>query len=85
MLLVKLPVPEASVVLLLAVVGFAVVAQHTPLAVTAPPPSAVIFPPDTAVVEVTEVIAVVESVAGTTWLDVNETSLPYEVPILLVA
>ena len=51
-LLVKTPEPEPSVVLEPAVVGFCVVAQHTPRAVTEEPPSAVILPPLVAVVEV---------------------------------
>ena len=51
-LLVKTPEPEPSVVLEPAVVGFCVVAQHTPRAVTEEPPSDVILPPLVAVVEV---------------------------------
>ena len=51
-LLVKTPEPEPSVVLETAVVGFCVVAQHTPRAVTEEPPSDVILPPLMAVVEV---------------------------------
>ena len=47
-LLEKSPVPAASAVVLLAVVGIGVVLQHTPLAVTAAPPSEVMFPPDRA-------------------------------------
>ena len=66
-------------------VGVAVVAQQTPLAVTDPPPSAVIFPPEAAVVRVIEVTAVVVRVGITIWLVVNETSFPYAVPALLVA
>ena len=66
-------------------VGEAVVAQQTPRAVIVPPPSSVIFPPDDAEAEVTEVIAVVVSVASTIGLVVNETSLPYAVPATLVA
>ena len=59
-LLVKLPVPVPSDVLVLnAVVAPEVVLQQTPRAVTAEPPSVVIFPPETAVVELIEEIAVV--------------------------
>ena len=50
MLLVKTPVPEPSIVLLFAVVGFAVVLQQTPLAVTGEAPCKVTFPPPVAVV-----------------------------------
>jgi hypothetical protein len=81
----KTPVPVASDVLEPAIVGSAVVAQHTPLAVTDAPPSEVTFPPETAVVNVIEVIAVVVTVGAVTGLVVNETSLPYEVPMLFVA
>jgi len=84
-LLVKLPVPLSLVVLLLLVVGFAEVPQHTPLAVTVPPPSDVILPPETAVVEVTEVTAAVVKVATIIGLEVNDTSFPYPVPTLFVA
>ena len=54
--LVKIPVPEPSVVLLSDVVGELIVLQQTPLAVTGAPPSDVIFPPLMADVEVTAVI-----------------------------
>jgi hypothetical protein len=51
MALVKTPVSVPFIVVFKApITGFAVVAQQTPLAVTAPPPSAVIFPPEAAVV-----------------------------------
>lgn len=60
----KLPEPpEASAILELAVVGFAEVLQHTPLAVTGLPLSAVIFPPEVAVVCAIEVIAIVVNAA----------------------
>ena len=49
-LLVKLPVPVPSLVVLSAVVGLTLVDQHTPLAVTAAPPLSLTFPPKTAVV-----------------------------------
>ena len=53
MLLVKLPVPVPLTVLVVnAIVGLAVVLQHTPLAVMAAPPSEVMFPPLVAVVVV---------------------------------
>jgi hypothetical protein len=81
---VKIPVPVPSVVLELLIVGFAVVAQQTPLTVTAPPPSAVIFPPDVAVVVVIEVTVVVVSV-GRAVAVVKTTSFPYAVPALLTA
>jgi hypothetical protein len=84
-LLVKLPLPVPSVVKELVIVGVVVVAQQTPLAVTAPPPSADIFPPETAVVKVTEERAVVVRVASTIGVVVNVTSVPYAVPTLLVA
>ena len=64
-LLVKVPGPVPSVVFELVVVGFCVVAQHTPRAVTAEPPSDVIFPPLVAVVEVIAEGAVVVSVGAT--------------------
>jgi hypothetical protein len=44
--------------------GFAVVAQHTPRAVTDDPPWAVTLPPDEAEVVVIEVVAVVVTVGG---------------------
>jgi hypothetical protein len=84
-LLTKTPVPVPSVVFELRVVGLAVIAQQTPLAVTVPPPSAVIFPPETAVVRPIEVTAVVVRVATPTEVVTNETSLPYAVPAMLVA
>ena len=58
--LVKLPVPEPSVVLLSAVVGeLFVLLQQRPLAVTALPPSLVISPPEVAVVKAIDETAVV--------------------------
>ena len=51
-LLIKLPVPLPSVVLLLETVGLAEVLQQTPLAVTEEPPSEVTIPPPVAPVEV---------------------------------
>ena len=66
----------------LVVVGLAVVAQQTPLAVIAAPLSVVMFPPDVAVVVVMELAAVVVRLAIP-----NEKviSAPLEVPLLLVA
>ena len=52
-----MPVP--SVVLLFVMVGFWLVLQQTPRAVTAVPPSLVMLPPLLAVVDVTAVNAVV--------------------------
>jgi hypothetical protein len=72
-LLVKLPVPVPLVVLEFAIVGSAVVAQQTPLAVTAPPPSAVIFPPEVAVVIKTAEAAVVVRVGTATGVVVKVT------------
>ena len=77
MALVKTPVPVPSVVVFVApITGFAVVAQQTPLAVTAPPPSAVIFPPEAAVVNVIPVTAVVVRVEITIAVVANVTSAP---------
>ena len=56
-LLVKLPVPVPSDVLASAVVGLAVVDQHTPRAVTSDPPLLVTSPPEVAVVRVILVTA----------------------------
>ena len=82
----KVPVPVPSEVFVVsATVGFAVVAQQTPLAVMAPPPSAVIFPPETAVVKPIGLAAVVVRVASATAVVVNVTSLPYETSALLIA
>jgi hypothetical protein len=64
MALVKVPVPVPLVVKLLASVGLAVVAQHTPLAVTDEPPSEVTFPPELAEVCVMEVAVVVVTTAA---------------------
>ena len=65
MVLVNIPVPVPSVVLVdKAIVGFAAVLQQTPRAVTVDPPSAVMLPPLEAVVVVLDVIAVVVSVGN---------------------
>ena len=61
-LLVKLPVPVPSDVLVLnEIVGPEEVLQQTPRAVIVEPPSEVVTPPDTAVVEPIEAIAFVKS------------------------
>jgi hypothetical protein len=65
MALVNEPVPDPFVVLLLAVVGFAVVDQHTPRAVTALPPSKIAFPPPVPPVEPMPVIGVAVVTVGT--------------------
>ena len=60
MALVNVPMPVPFIVLVdKATVGFAVVLQQTPRAVTAAPPSLLILPPLAAVVDVMEVTAVV--------------------------
>ena len=58
-LLVKVPEPVPSVVLLFEIVGFVVVAQQTPFADIVEPPSLVTVPPLVAVVLVIAVMAVV--------------------------
>ena len=73
--LVKIPVPEPFVVWLPAMVGFAVVPQQTPRAVTAKPPSEVIFPPEVAEFIVIAVAAVVV-IAAVQRLVVKLRSLP---------
>ena len=72
--LVKAPVPVPSVVLLLAIVGFADVLQHTPRAVTAAPPSEEIFPPLAAAELAIDDIAVVVSTG--TVADIKLISFP---------
>lgn len=57
--LLKEPVPVPLDVLLLAVVGFCEVLQHTPLVVTDEPPSEITLPPDAAVVRVIMLTALV--------------------------
>ena len=76
MLLVKLPVPDPSLVLLPEMVGFEVVVQHTPRAVTLAPPSELMFPPLVAVVWVIELGEVVVS-DGTPELDVKVVKLTW--------
>jgi len=80
-LLVKLPVPVPSDVLVLnEIVGPEEVLQQTPRAVIVEPPSEVVTPPDTAVVEPIEAIAFVKSTGTvgvvTTAEEVNVTSFP---------
>jgi hypothetical protein len=83
--LTNVPVAVPSVVLKLFIVGFIVVAQQIPLAVTAPPPSEVMLPPDTADVWEIELIIVVVIVGTDTLAATNDISFPYEVPVLFVA
>ena len=61
-LLVKLPLPEPSLVLLFAVVGLCSVLQHMPRDVTGEPPFNEIFPPDIAVICVIPEIGTVDTV-----------------------
>jgi hypothetical protein len=75
-LLVKLPDPDPSEVLLSDMVGLAVKDQQTPLAVIDPPPSEVIFPPEMAVVVVIEVANEVVRVATIIGFVLNEISSP---------
>jgi len=81
----KEPDPVPLVVLLFAVVGFVVVAQQTPRAVTNAPPFDVTLPPVVAPVDVTSVAAVVVSTGTTAAAVVNVTWGPYDVPTLFVA
>jgi hypothetical protein len=77
MLLTKAPFPvPLDVVFVAPMTGFAVVAQQTPLAVTAPPPSAVMSPPAIAVVKLIPETVVVVSVAITIGDDTNKISAP---------
>ena len=76
-LLVKVPVPEPSRVLLLVMVGVLVVLQQTPRSVTVALPSLVTLPPPEAVVWVMLVIAeVVTTGTVRTGEVVKETWLP---------
>jgi hypothetical protein len=63
--LVKIPLPAPSNVLLSEIVGFADVLQHIPLEVILAPPVEVMEPPDIAEDEVIDEITDVVSVAGT--------------------
>ena len=82
MVLIKVPVPEPSVVWFPVATGLAVVAQQTPRAVIAEPPSLVTFPPDKAPLSVIPVTAVVVSAAPP---GVKVRSLPLVVPSALTA
>jgi hypothetical protein len=75
-LLTKAPVPEASLVLKLVIVGPVVNDQQTPLPVTVPPPFVRTFPPDTAVVAVIDDIGAVVRVANDTEVAAKEISFP---------
>jgi len=86
MLLVKVPVPDPSVVLELEVVGLVLVLQHIPLAVTDAFPSEVTFPPPEAVVvEVAEGLEVITVGATGFGGVVKVRSEPYPVPAEFVA
>ena len=77
MLLVNVPVPIPSTVLVVnAVVGLALVLQQIPLAVIVPPPSEVMFPPLVAVVVNIPLVAVVLTVGVTVINVVNVCCVP---------
>jgi hypothetical protein len=77
MLLVKIPVPLLSTVLVVKdIVGLAVVLQQIPLAVIVAPLSDVIFPPLVAVVPVIADAAVVVNVGNVAAFVVNTLSAP---------
>jgi hypothetical protein len=87
-LLTKLPMPLASVVLeVVGSVGLAEVLQHTPLAVTAYPPSDETVPPLDAEIAVIKVADTVLDTIGTCNVArvLKVTSVPYDVPTELVA
>ena len=65
------------------VVGPVVVFQHSPKAVTGEPPSLSIEPPPAAAAPIRLPIGLVVTVGRL--IGVNETSLPYAVPALVVA
>jgi len=77
-LLIKLPVPVPSDVLVLkATIAPVLVLQHTPRAVTAEPPSVVTFPPDVAVVMlIADTAAVVSAGIVAMAVVVNDNSWP---------
>lgn len=83
-LLIKLPVPVPSVVVLSLIVGLCDVLQQTPRAVTASPPSEVTLPPPDAVVAVIEEMAVAVTV-GVVVAVIKLSSLLYSVPTEFVA
>jgi hypothetical protein len=76
MLLVKVPDPVPSSVLLLAIVGLWSLLQQTPLKVIDPPPSDIILPPVAAEFWVIELTAAVVREAVRTGLVANVTSGP---------
>ena len=85
MLLVKLPMPELSVVWLSLVVGYSdLELQHTPRAVTADPPVRETLPPQVSVVLVTLLAAVVVTM-GRPMGVVKVIWLPYAVSTALIA
>ena len=85
MLLLKLPVPVPSLVLVpSAVVGFCEVPHTTPRALTLAPPLELMSPPLLAPLVVMLLTAVVVRV-GVLAVVVKERSLPYAVPAELVA
>ena len=84
MLLVKVPVPVPSLVLLLLIVGPTDVPQHTPRAVIGELASDVMFPPAVAPVVPMLLGVVVVSVGISPCRVVNVTSFPYVTPSLFV-
>ena len=62
--LVNMPDPVPSMVLLSDKVGSSEVLQHIPLSVTAAPPLSAMFPPDFAVVPEIEFMVVVDMIGG---------------------
>ena len=73
----------SNVLVLNAMVGFELVLQHTPLAVTVAFPSALIFPPQVAVGAMR--LLTDEVLREGMVADVNTTSFPYAVPTAFVA
>ena len=86
MLLIKIPLPDPSEVLLSVVVGFDKVLQQTPLLLTIAPPSSVILPPlcpDTEVIIDIDVVVIFGRLAVA--VVEKETLSPYSVPNEFVA
>ena len=83
-MLLKIPVPVPSEVILSDKVVFGDAPQQIPRAVTVAPPSLVTFPPNVAEVNDTEDADVEVSVARPTVV-LKLISLPYAVPALLTA
>ena len=80
------PIIAKSLVIEFAIVGLAVILQHTPLSVMVEFPLLVMFPPEIAVVFVMEETGLVIMLGKFKLARVvNEISEPYEVPRLLVA